>query len=408
MNVLLLGNGFDINYKLPTKYINFLNTVNFLSKTPVADKQFVGEIFGAQSLQLKDKGISDSYKAYRKIYDRIPLDSGTVEKLTALANDNLLYRFLHESYNKDIGWIDFEKEISAIISAFTEFLREEKPIYDAEHHPARAADRFIISRFNISAKQSAPMHLGSGLEKVDDKYIIEYPHNSGNEVINKEAIIHDLERQLQELSDGLQIYLKCFVENVVAELCQDGLLGQLQALMPADKVISFNYTNTYEQVYFNRDVFHIHGDLDKKIVLGVNPDKADEFETIDVSFLKFKKYYQRVLYHTDDDFLEWISKKGEVTQLTVMGHSLDVTDRDIITQAFDKARNITILYFNEDSEASLIANLIKMYGKPGFDNLRVEKHLRFLPQTATYEYFAEDRFHKEIEKKSREASLMIW
>lgn len=30
MDILLLGNGFDLYHKLPTKYINFLNTVKFL------------------------------------------------------------------------------------------------------------------------------------------------------------------------------------------------------------------------------------------------------------------------------------------------------------------------------------------------------------------------------------------
>ena len=30
MNVLFLGNGFDLFHKLPTKYINFLNTVDSL------------------------------------------------------------------------------------------------------------------------------------------------------------------------------------------------------------------------------------------------------------------------------------------------------------------------------------------------------------------------------------------
>ena len=86
MNVLLLGNGFDLNYKLPTKYINFLNTVNFLSTLLSLDGHSVGEIFGAKSLQLVDKGISNSYKAYQEIYDRIPLASEAVEKLTALAS----------------------------------------------------------------------------------------------------------------------------------------------------------------------------------------------------------------------------------------------------------------------------------------------------------------------------------
>lgn len=408
MNVLLLGNGFDLNYKLPTKYINFLNTVNFLSTLPSSDGHCVGEIFGAPLLQNVDKDISNSYRVYQKIYDRIPLASEAVEKLTALASDNLLYGFLHESYNKDIGWIDFEKEISAIIRAFAEFLQIESPEFDAECQPMRAVDRVIILFFNSWKKSSTLKFLDLDRGTVSDGYVVEYPYGSGNKVIDKEKIIHELEKQLQELSDGLQIYLKCFVEKVVAELCQNGLLQQFPALMPADKVITFNYTNTYEQVYHNREVFHIHGDLDKKIVLGVNPDEADEFDTIDISFLKFKKYYQRVLYHTDVDFLKWIFEEEGEMQLVVMGHSLDVTDKDIIMQVFGRARNITILYFNENSEASLIANLIKIYGKTGFDNLRVEKHLRFFPQTAKYDYFAEDRRDKEIEKERRAASLVIY
>ncbi len=32
MNVLLLENGFDLYYKLPTKYSNFLNVSNYLAK----------------------------------------------------------------------------------------------------------------------------------------------------------------------------------------------------------------------------------------------------------------------------------------------------------------------------------------------------------------------------------------
>ncbi len=407
MNVLLLGNGFDLNYKLPTKYINFLNTVNFLSTLPSSDGHCVGEIFGAPLLQNVDKDISNSYKVYQKIYDRIPLASEAIEKLTALASDNLLYSFLHESYNKDIGWIDFEKEISAIIRAFTEFLQRESPEFDAECHPMPVVDRVIVSYFNFLTEQSIPGFLGYCCGVVNDEYVMEYPYGSGNRVIDKEKIIHELEKQLQELSDGLQIYLKYFVEKVVVELSQKGLLKQLPALMPADKVITFNYTNTYEQVYHNREVFHIHGDLDKKIVLGVNPGEADELGTIDISFVKFKKYYQRVLYHTDDDFQEWITWKAKAVQLVVMGHSLDETDKDIIMQVFGRARNITILYFDENSEASLIANLIKIYGKIGLDNLRSEKHIRFLPQTERYDHFAEDGCRNEMDKQNKTNGSML-
>ena len=118
-------------------------------------------------------------------------------------------------------------------------------------------------------------------------------------------------------------------------------------------------------------------------------------------FLRFKKYFQRVIYHTDDEYLEWITNKLSDIDLVVMGHSLDITDKDIIMQMFDAAKDITVLYHNESAEASLVANLINIYGKEKFDELRIKKRLRFLPQNAEYGGFAEDRQAKEIAARAR-------
>lgn len=394
MNVLMLGNGFDLNYKLPTKYINFLNTVNYISSASLLTLRNVGDIFGAKNLHLADIDIAGSYIAYQKTYDNTPIEAEAIDRLSLLAEKNQLYRFLSKSYNRDIGWIDFEKEVATIIAAFCEFLKEDNPIIDVSKHRVRANNRFIIGQFGIFDN---PTLTNVSLTKVKDDYTIESPHGSGIKIINKKAIIHELEKQLQELAEGLRVYLKCFVENVVVEMCRHKCLQQNPALMPADYVITFNYTNTYEQLYPSKDVFHIHGSLDKRIISGINPDKSDELETIDVSFLRFKKYFQRVLYRTDEEFLNWIVRQKGFS-LVVMGHSLDETDKDIITQVFDKAADITILYFNESAEASLVTNLIHIYGKDKFDELRSSKRLRFLPQDAKYNDFAEDRAKKEQEK----------
>ena len=66
-----------------------------------------------------------------------------------------------------------------------------------------------------------------------------------------------------------------------------------------NKVFSFNYTNTIETLYASEEkVYHIHGNINDNIVLGVNPDKHDEIENIDTLFIQFKKYFQRVFYKT--------------------------------------------------------------------------------------------------------------
>ena len=66
-----------------------------------------------------------------------------------------------------------------------------------------------------------------------------------------------------------------------------------------------------------------------------------------------------------------------------MGHSLDITDQDIIKELFETAENITILYHDESAEAGYIANLVKIFGMEKFNEMRYVKNLSFIPQTST-------------------------
>lgn len=63
--------------------------------------------------------------------------------------------------------------------------------------------------------------------------------------------------------------------------------------------------------------------------------------------------------------------------LHVVGHSLDVTDKDIIQDVFAACEEIIIYYYCEEEVGKYIRNLIKMYGKSNFDMLRNEKKLMF-------------------------------
>ena len=409
MNVLMLGNGFDLNYGLATKYINFLNTVNFVSGKHMTNKLqqncTVGQIFGHSVLQKTDKEIADSYQKYAEVYDSIAVDSGIVDQLKNCA-DNFWFRYLFKSFNKDIGWIDFEREISTVLHSFQACLPSLGVRFGVKDIPNDMIHRYVLTTFNFFYEKKSDAGISSTGRAVDSEYsvkkefMLEYPLGSKNRVINKEKIIETLERALLELAEGLQVYLQCFVENVVVELCKQGLVKPMAALTNAKHIVTFNYTNTYEQIYRNGQVFHIHGKLQDRIILGVNPDDSDTLEHIDTLFLPFKKYYQRVINRSDAEYIEWVSQKNSNVSLVVMGHSLDSTDKDIIMQMFDLAKDITVLYYSESVEASLVSNLVKIYGKEQFDELRMKKRLRFLPQNAHYDGFAEDR-----EKKEQEAMI---
>ncbi|MBP3399588.1 MAG: hypothetical protein J6K75_07510, partial [Erysipelotrichaceae bacterium] len=64
--------------------------------------------------------------------------------------------------------------------------------------------------------------------------------------------------------------------------------------------------------------------------------------------------------------------------LVVMGHSLDITDEDIIKDLFLSVHEILILCHDDSAMFSYISNLIKMFGKSQFDMLRKDKNLRFM------------------------------
>lgn len=119
MNITLLGNGFDLYYKLPTKYVNFLNTVHYLASNNLFNLQTLGDVFGNSELQENDPWIAASYQAYKEIYDATPFTFDDADKLKAIS-ENMWFQYLWDSLNNDIGWIDFEKEIAFVAKCFQE------------------------------------------------------------------------------------------------------------------------------------------------------------------------------------------------------------------------------------------------------------------------------------------------
>lgn len=89
MKVLLLGNGFDLNHKFPTSYINFLNTVTFLREVDREKISTIGHVFESEELQKKDPFIKKCYDAHSRIYDGVVDDKKSIEAMVDLAKNNL-------------------------------------------------------------------------------------------------------------------------------------------------------------------------------------------------------------------------------------------------------------------------------------------------------------------------------
>lgn len=146
-----------------------------------------------------------------------------------------------------------------------------------------------------------------------------------------------------------------------------------------DKVISFNYTHTYSMLYDSSiPVCYIHGECGagkENMVLGIDEYQTDE---ADNDMAIFKKFVQRIRKKNDISYRTWYNKivetvgalSGKVKpkdlsrEIYVYGHSLDVTDRDVLKLFFNlDCASIHVYAYDKVDEGRKYPNLIRIMGE---------------------------------------------
>lgn len=368
MNILIIGNGFDLAHDLPTKYENFLDFTNvYLGKT-CFDSKYV-----------------DSFKEY---FEGIKQTNPFVyEEIGSLIKDNVWLRHFNAVYEErrkegKIGWIDFESEISAAIQAL------EGAISTIDEYLRKGKDRGRMEAYQFESL----------------KYLIGLEASRFNGVYFNMSHMTDYRKQflddLNKLTRCLEIYLSDYINNLPVSKRLPDILG-----LKVDKVLSFNYTNTYERLYGkdNSDIEYdyIHGKADInhdinscQLVLGIDEYLPEGERDEKIKFIQFKKFYQRIYKKTGCKYTDWLSEyfrendKGvaddsaDELNIYIFGHSLDFTDKDILRklilcEGYEKfcpdliKGKIKIFHYNQDALGNQIANLVKVIGQ---DNLISKVH----------------------------------
>ena len=179
----------------------------------------------------------------------------------------------------------------------------------------------------------------------------------------KRNLINELKSNLNNLIIALKIYMEEFVGKINTPYYSKQIKG-----LNNINLLTFNYTNTYSNIYENVNTIHyVHGSLeDNNIVLGAS---GEDFENLD--YIYFQKYFQRIQKRTGSLYKKWIGKAKEAftdrkIHVYIMGHSLGMTDKDILMDFFDNDDNIsdiTIYYHNQLAYEQLVISLIAMFGK---------------------------------------------
>lgn len=371
--ILVIGNGFDLYHCLPTRYIDFIRVINRLlqlaAEQNLSKCSYVNYILGDNSPLSDDEHIQACNEIHGKCMKKVKLEQQRLERLVAISKENIWIQYFLKMCKENIGWIDFEKEMARVINAITNYFErtlEKENIFLIKGIEIKEN---ILSRSDIDILLHIPFFVNINENiRVKEKYYTKDIEGKNWIRIDEGKIIARLEQDLEDLAEALCIYLEQFVQSIAIDSRTDNFLFE-----NVDEIINFNYTDTYSRLYSkDTKVFYVHGSMNKKekgIVLGINSDEKDQLEHMDLRFVKFKKYYQRIqkeIFFNPKKILD----KDSTNHLHIVGHSLDITDRDILKEIIEFENTFTTVYFHSDeAKNELVKKLILLFGKERFEEL---------------------------------------
>ena len=400
MNILVIGNGFDLAHGLPTKYTDFLEFCKIISRIYISETldEHIYKVMYLESSNLNEEikqqllDVFTSRKVFSDIDDNgddiyiITTDYPKSDELYALIKDNFWTEyFLQCDMHGDENWIDFESEVSGVIQSLDDDMHGLSQVYNIEDIVYDLSNGFLKEKYSDYITVVPPKNpVDNGLS---------------NRITFKE-IRNKLLDDLNKLIRALEIYLCEYVEKI--EIEKKSLYIDT---LDIDFILSFNYTHIFSKLYnvSNRskqevvDPFdYIHGKTDisntvetNNMVLGIDEYLLDDRKNKDIEFIAFKKFYQRIYKETGSKYKTWldvIKKNGrelkekykkeypdqvpfnqygdKIHRLYIFGHSLDITDKDILRELIlNDNVYTTIFYHSKDTMGQQIANLVKVIGQ---------------------------------------------
>ena len=428
MKILLIGNGFDLEHGLPTSYMDFLDFCQRVERIYTLNPEVTPEIYERNNLEdwkgnvVLKENLRAAFES-RKYQDRLP--ENAVDDREPVVGSNALFNEIHnclrgnpwlkyfENVKKTMGrsWIDFEAEINRIVQQLDGLGAMTKP------------------QINFRSFKYENDNINELSRKVYKKLNPGKPE----EMVPVDQFAASLYSELERFIRALEVYIAGFVQEIAVERKSP----DTEHLQP-DRVLSFNYSNTYERVYgAGRDIVYdyIHGKADlnsnartSQLVLGIQEYLSDDRKDQDLLFLPFKKYFQRIYKSTDNAYLSWAYQFQEedaryrcnvqsflagepvpqpkapgrrhfftdlasiphtTHELYIFGHSLDVTDGDVLRRLIcNDSVQTTIFYQHKDADdksslAKKIRNLVRVIGQDELIRRTggPSQTIRFLPQT---------------------------
>jgi hypothetical protein len=365
MNILVIGNGFDLAHGLPTKYGDFLKFV-----------EVIRQVLNTKGEEIDWKDIHLEIKELIKInMENVRNNIFSQEQIwRELLEENfwIEYFLQYPMYQKE-NWIDFESEISNVIQSIDFDMKNNNLKLDDDDS---IVSNFYLEKFFHKRLPAAVLDFGEDIQ-----------------VITFREMRDVLYQDLNKLTRAFEIYLCEYVGKIESVKISKEIKS-----LGIDHVLSFNYSHTYQKLYDNPKKIkydYIHGESrinstieSNNMVLGIDEYLNKKSKDKEIDFIAFKKYYQRIYKKTGSEYKNWVDEiansryENEVAlrerfpkqipykkfnskhKLYIFGHSLDITDKDVLRDLIlNDNVYTTIYYLNKGVMGQQIANLVKVIGQ---------------------------------------------
>lgn len=323
MDILILGNGFDLEHGLDTRYSDFL-------------------------------------KYYKKKYSpKINTEFSNSENF--LYNNVWAKHFLNKTLGGD-KWIDLEREIYNVILTLSKLPYFQKGV--------------SYERYNEIAFWIAKDYWQFNFDNVGQYF------RKPKSFIRRECYYVPIKDFIDFLYKQLRDFVREFEKYLFEEerkKIKKAPRYNLHINRDCVSLLNFNYTDTCEQLYninFNHNNFaiktkavYVHGKINNEngcnLVLGTH---SFDNELIPVEFNIFKKHHQRHKYGTIEPYQELLNElkypshnKIYNAVFHIIGHSLDMTDHSILKHILlAKEKSIINIYYNDEEALARMQNNIDL------------------------------------------------
>ncbi|MHA3055637.1 hypothetical protein E0H77_08975 [Acinetobacter sp. ANC 4633] len=428
MNILIVGNGFDLSHYLPTKYDHFMVAMSAIENWEDAGKEMsFDDLFGKDYWHKNDKTGEEKQNKFfqntKAIYktEEIKISVDEIKELKTQLKENCWYQYFKNHVEEIKTWIDFENKIEHVLMILARFIIEISSFHDPEvinkylnnvnknGFNIRKSDLRVLNFFNLILSKPAiqPFSLNN----------VYYYGEDIKNGFNALDLIKDIYDDLEKFIGIFNFY----IETVVKKLTPKNIFKPLKSddydLTEIAHIYSFNYTQTYLDFYNSKtEIDFLHGMSGQKqnMVLGVSDLKDKALKKIKA--YGFTKYHQKLMkdtdylflnefkskvksfkndlirfdknygHHSEDIYQDILIKKFELNlKFYIWGHSLDVSDQEYIIDLFslndDIDRNVRVIvyYFDNNAKFSLLANLLYILGKKKVERWMKQDWLKFEP-----------------------------